>query len=251
MMVEHRGVGNPVQAQSAAFGVEPSSRVLQFASMSFDACVSEVMVTLCSGASLHLGRRGEMLDLLEKSRITHVTLPPVVLEGLDAKAGLKELRTLVVAGEACSESVVKRWAAGRTFINAYGPTEATVCASLYRCRPDERGAPSIGRPISNTQIYILDEHRRPVPIGVEGELYIGGAGVARGYLNRPALTAERFVEDPFSSDPKSRLYKTGDVGRWRADGNIEFLGRNDAQVKIRGYRIELGRSRRGCSSTRR
>jgi amino acid adenylation domain-containing protein len=238
VMVEHRGICNLVQAQSAAFEVEPGSRVLQFASMSFDACVSEVMVTLCSGASLHLGRRGEMLDLLETSRITHVTLPPVVLEGLEA--GLEELRTLVVAGEACSESVVKRWAAGRTFINAYGPTEATVCASLYRCRPDEDGAPSIGRPIANTRIYILDEHRRPVPVGVEGEIYIGGVGVARGYLNRPQLTAERFVEDPFSSDPKSRLYKTGDVGRWRADGNIDYIGRNDHQVKIRGYRIELG-----------
>jgi thioesterase domain-containing protein len=125
--------------------------------------------------------------------------------------------------------------------NLYGPTEAAIDVTAWECRREERETRvPIGRPIANTQIYILDEHRRPVPIGVEGELYIGGAGVGRGYLNRPQLTAERFVEDPFSADAHSRLYKTGDVGRWRADGSIEYLGRNDAQVKIRGFRIELG-----------
>jgi acyl-CoA synthetase (AMP-forming)/AMP-acid ligase II len=135
---------------------------------------------------------------------------------------------------------MKRWASDRRFINAYGPTEATIWASLYECRGDERNNPPIGRPISNTQIYILDEQGAPVPIGVTGELYIGGAGVARGYLRRPDLTAERFVADPFAGAPGARMYRTGDLGRFLPDGNIEFLGRNDFQVKIRGFRIELG-----------
>ncbi len=124
--------------------------------------------------------------------------------------------------------------------NLYGPTETTIWSSIRAVSAPSSGIESIGQPTANTRIYVLDERGRPVPIGVEGEIYIGGAGVARGYLNRPQLTAERFVEDPFSSDPKSRLYKTGDVGWWRADGNIQFVGRNDQQVKIRGYRIELG-----------
>jgi acyl carrier protein len=148
------------------------------------------------------------------------------------------LRTVISAGEACSADIVARWAPGRRFINAYGPAEATVCATLGECR-NGSGRPSIGRPIANTQVYILDRHRQPVPIGVPGELYIGGDGLARGYLNRPELTAERFIPHPFRSEPGARLYKTGDLARYLPDGTIEYLGRLDHQVKLRGFRIEL------------
>ncbi len=155
---------------------------------------------------------------------------------------LRCLRYVVSSGEALTAATVAafhRCLSAARLINLYGSTEVEADVTCFE--PEAAAnVVLIGRPIANTRIYILDAHRRPVPMGVEGEIYIGGVGVARGYLNRPQLTAERFVEDAFSFDPQSRLYKTGDVGRWRPDGNIEFVGRNDAQVKIRGYRIELG-----------
>jgi acyl carrier protein len=149
------------------------------------------------------------------------------------------LRTVIVAGEACSRDLVAKWSSGRRFFNGYGPTECTVCTTIVECT-DSKEAPPIGRPLPNTQVYILDAQKQLVPIGVPGELYIGGVGVTRGYLNRPELTAERFIPNPFSNDSGSRLYKTGDLTRYLPDGNIEFLGRIDHQVKIRGFRIELG-----------
>jgi len=246
VMVEHRGLCNLAMAQIEAFAVQPHSRVLQFASFSFDACVSEIVMALCAGARLYLSSRERLmpgmplLDTLSNQGITHVTLPPIALSALPSGRVVGDaLTTLIVAGDTCSASLARQWAPGRHFINAYGPTEATVCVSLYRYDPQDERVP-IGRPLANTQIYILDGQRQPVPIGVCGELYIGGRGVARGYLNRPELTAERFIADPFSSDPQARLYRTGDLGRWRPDGMVEFLGRNDHQVKIRGFRIELG-----------
>ncbi len=246
VMVEHRGVCNLALAQIGAFGVEADSRVLQFASISFDACVSEVMMALCRGAALHVvGKKSALMGealarVLEERRITHVTLPPAVLPGLGEAGQLSGVGTLICAGEALPRELARRWSAGRRLLNAYGPTEATVCASVHHCHEQEQGEPPIGRPIANTKIYILDAQRRPVPIGVAGEIYIGGVGVARGYLNRPELTAQRFEADPFSTDRQARVYRTGDLGRYRTDGNIEFLGRNDDQVKVRGYRIELG-----------
>lgn len=244
VLVEHRGLCNLATAQNAQFGVDESSNVLQFASMSFDACVWEIVMALCNGAKLHLPENAQVLreslrEVLAQSGVTHATLPPAVLTGLEEVEPVEKLHTLIVAGEACSEETVERWARGRKFVNAYGPTEGTVCASLYGCDPGEKRAPAIGRPLANTQVYILDLRLRPVPIGAEGELYIGGVGVARGYWSRPALTMERFVPDPFSSAAGARLYRTGDRARWRSDGNLEYLGRNDHQVKIRGYRIEL------------
>jgi surfactin family lipopeptide synthetase A len=185
-----------------------------------------------------------------------VTLPPSVLAVLPDEP-LPALRTLVTAGEACSAALVARWSKGRRFINAYGPTEGTVCATQAECT-DGTQSPPIGRPIDNVQIYILDSYLQPVPIGVTGELYISSVGLARNYLNRPELTAERFVPNPFvgiddegrrtkdegkSIRPSSfvlRLYKTGDLARYLPNGNIEFLGRLDHQVKVRGHRIELG-----------
>jgi acyl carrier protein len=129
---------------------------------------------------------------------------------------------------------------GLKIVNGYGPTEASIFCTTYASHRNASRIAPIGRPLGNTQIYILDSRGQPVPVGVAGEIYIGGAGVARGYLSRPELTAERFLQDPYSKDPTARMYKSGDLGRWLADGNIEYLGRNDQQVKIRGFRIELG-----------
>jgi amino acid adenylation domain-containing protein len=246
VMVEHRGVVNLALAQIRAFGVAPDSRILQCASLSFDACVSEIVMTLGHGAALYLAGQGVVLagevlvQTINRYGITHVTLTPAVLAALPGDADLEPVHTLIVAGEASTEALIKRWAPTRRYINAYGPTETTVCATLHECGPDLEGIPPIGRPISNTQVYLLDGHGQPVPIGVVGEIHIGGAGVARGYLNRPELTAERFITDPFAGDGDAGLYRTGDLGRYLPDGNIEFMGRHDFQVKIRGFRIELG-----------
>src|SRR5262249_52754800 len=194
VMVEHRGLCNLAIAQIKGFAVEPNSRVLQFASFSFDACVSEIVMTLCQGASLHIAAPGTVLvgealiETIRQHDITHVTLPPVVLAGLPEGADLSSVRTLIVAGEASTEALVRRWADGHRLINAYGPTEATVCATLHECQPCFDGKPPIGRPIANTRIYLLDCHGEPVPIGVTGEIYIGGVQVARGYLNHPEQT---------------------------------------------------------------
>ncbi|WP_198688448.1 non-ribosomal peptide synthetase, partial [Xenorhabdus lircayensis] len=246
VMVEHSGLRNLINTQIEAFHITADSRLLQFASFSFDACISEIATTLCQGACLVLASREDLLPgeallkTLQTQAITHVTLPPVAASALAPDADLPDLMTLVLAGETCPPALVKQWASGRRMINAYGPTECTVCATLYLCDVRDEKAPPIGQPIANTQIYILDAQGQPVPLGVTGEIHIGGAGVTRGYLNRPALTAERFIPDPFSAAPDARLYKTGDLGRWLPDGNIEYLGRNDFQVKLRGFRIELG-----------
>jgi amino acid adenylation domain-containing protein len=244
VLVTHRGLGNLAQAQVRAFGVTPSSRVLQFASLSFDASVSELAMTLCAGATLVLGPPQTLLagpalaKLLREKAITTVTLPPSVLAGLSPD-DLPDLRTVAVAGEACPVEVVARWATGRCFLNAYGPTENTVCATMGECRPDG-DKPSIGRPMDNVRVYVLDNRQQPLPVGVPGELYLGGVGLARGYHNRPELTAAKFVADPFCAEPGARLYRTGDLVRWLPDGRLDFLGRIDRQVKIRGFRIELG-----------
>ena len=175
---------------------------------------------------------------MDRWGITTVTLPPSVLSRLPATP-LPALRTLVSAGEPCPADLVARRAPGRRFLNAYGPTEVTVCATVAEVEP-HRGKPSIGRAIGEARVYILDERLRPVPVGVAGELHVGGPGVARGYWNRPELTASRFIADLFSGVPGRRLYRTGDMARFLPGGDIEFLGRRDDQVKIRGFRIELG-----------
>ncbi|MBG1265935.1 non-ribosomal peptide synthetase [Nostoc sp. WHI] len=272
VMVKHTGLVNLAQAQIQTFGLHSDSRILQFAFLSFDASISEIIMALGSGATLYLGTKDSLAPgtpLIERLRnygITHVTLPPSVLAVLPAEE-LPALQTIIVAGEACSVELIKQWSVGRNFFNAYGPTETTVCAAIAKCTKDDEKI-SIGRPIANTQIYILDSYLQPVPIGVPGELHIAGVGLARGYLNRPELTNEKFVPNPFlrsrgaevygrnpvhgtggqrdrretkdQSSNSERLYKTGDLARYLPDGNIEYLGRIDNQVKIRGFRIELG-----------
>ncbi|MBW4678524.1 MAG: amino acid adenylation domain-containing protein [Microcoleus vaginatus WJT46-NPBG5] len=244
VLLEHRGLCNLATAQQKLFDVRSDSRVLQFASFSFDASVSEIFMTLLAGATLVLGTRDSLLpgpaliELCKNQAITTVTLPPSVLAVLPVEE-FATLQTIIVAGEASSADLAARWIPGRQFFNAYGPTETTVCATVAECFDSEK-KPPIGRPIANTQVYLLDAQMQPIPIGVPGELHIGGAGLSRGYLNRPELTAEKFIANPFSQDSNSRLYKTGDLARYLPDGTIEYLGRIDNQVKIRGFRIELG-----------
>ena len=262
VLVEHRGLMNLVVAQQQVFNLHPTHRILQFASLSFDASIFELVMALANGATLYLAPKELLLpgatlhQFLLDNAITHATLPPAVLAVLPSEP-LPALQTIIAAGEACPHTVVDRWA-NHQFFNAYGPTEATIWATVAPLQPGE--LPTIGHPIANTQIYLLDAHLQPVPIGVTGELYIGGAGVARGYLNRPELTAERFLDYPFAAESAEsavsgqrsavsiqtahstalRLYRTGDLARYRSDGSLTYLGRVDQQLKLRGYRIEPG-----------
>ena len=242
--VTHRSLRHLVESQIREFRIDANSRVLQFASLSFDASVSEIFTALLAGAHLFMAPRNvlvpsrELLRLMERWQITTVTFPPSVLSKLP-DSNLPALRTLVSAGEACSAELVSRWAPGRLFLNAYGPTEVTVCATIGEARADGR-KPAIGRAMGDARVYVLDEQRRPVAIGVAGELYVGGPGVASGYWNRPEITAASFLPDPFSQEANARMYRTGDLARFLPDGNLEFLGRRDEQVKVRGFRIELG-----------
>ncbi|MGI2902639.1 non-ribosomal peptide synthetase [Tolypothrix sp. VBCCA 56010] len=243
VLIKHRGLSNLASAQIEVFNLQPNNRILQFASLSFDASIFEIVMALRTGATLYLAKKESLLpgkallQLLREKAITHVTLPPAVLAVLPSES-LPALQSIICAGEFCSQDIIKRWwSSNRRFFNAYGPTEATVWSTVAEINTlDEK--PSIGRPIANTQIYILDKYLQPVPIGIPGELYIGGEGVGQGYLNRPELTENRFVEET-EFLPKTRLYKSGDLACYRVDGNIEFLGRIDNQVKIRGFRIEL------------
>ncbi|MCC6554026.1 MAG: amino acid adenylation domain-containing protein [Polyangiaceae bacterium] len=244
VLVRHEGLGHVVTAQRRAFEVGPGDRVLQFSSPCFDASVFEMVMALGSGAALHLAPREatlpgpDLIELLRARRISILTLPPSVLAALPG-AELPDLRILVTAGEACSADIVERWGRSRRFFNAYGPTEATIWTTLAECRPDGQ-RPDIGRPIAHCEVFVLDDRQRLAPIGVPGELYVGGAGVARGYLGRPDLTADRFVPHPFGAALGERLYRTGDRVRFLPDGRLEFLGRVDRQVKVRGFRIEPG-----------
>ncbi|MCC5658518.1 amino acid adenylation domain-containing protein [Nostoc sp. XA010] len=244
VLIEHRGLSNLAADQIEVFNLQPSNRILQFASLSFDASIFEIVMALGIGATLYLTNKEcllsgkALLQLLREKSITHVTLPPALLAVLPTES-LPALQTIISAGESCSEDIVKRWwSPSRRFFNAYGPTEATVWSTVAEIKSVSE-KPPIGHPIANTEIYILDKHLQPVPIGILGELYIAGDGLARGYLNCPELTAKKFISNPFNGKKGTSLYKTGDLARYRPDGNIEFLDRIDNQVKIRGFRIEL------------
>ena len=237
VLVAHRGVTNMIEASVSLFQIDSSSRILQGASLSFDASVLEIFMALLAGATLYLPGRGtELAQSLSDHAITTIAITPSQLDTIP-DAPFPALQTIIVGGEACSPATALRWSRGRQLFNAYAPTEATVYATATQYNGH---VPSLGWPISNMQIYVLDPHLQPVPTAVIGEIHIGGVGLARGYLNQPSLSAERFIPDPFSRIPGARLYKTGDLAHFVGTGEIEFVGRTDQQVKVRGFRIEPG-----------
>ncbi|GAC13700.1 non-ribosomal peptide synthetase [Aliiglaciecola lipolytica] len=246
VMLEHGGWCNIAQAQIDSFGLQPGMRILQFASMSFDASAFELAMAWGSQGTLVMGAKEAVLpgpalaNLLNQQHVQVVTLPPTALSALGDES-LPDLKVITVAGEACSAELVQKWAGPeRRFFNLYGPTETTIWASYAECYQSDEGLPVIGKPVANTQLFVLDEQLNRLPAGMPGELGIAGVGVARGYINRADLTAERFIENQFSNSTNSKIYRSGDLVKYRADGNLEFLGRIDHQVKVRGFRIELG-----------
>ncbi|MEP0857574.1 amino acid adenylation domain-containing protein [Trichocoleus sp. DQ-U1] len=258
VLIEHKSLVNYTTVAIAEYEISKRDRILQFSSISFDVSAEEIYSSLTSGATLVL-RTDTMLDSFEvflhkcqNWEITVLAVPTAYWHELTAFLSQKtlalppSLRLVIIGGEKALPERLKPWfeciAQQVRLLNNYGPTEASIGATIYELLADDtalRELP-IGRPLGNVQTYILDRNKQPVPIGVPGELHIGGVGLARGYLNRPDLTAERFIRNPFSDSPTERLYKTGDRVRYLPDGNIEYLGRIDDQVKVRGFRIELG-----------
>ncbi|MFF4139228.1 amino acid adenylation domain-containing protein [Streptomyces mirabilis] len=240
--VTHAGVGALAASMAERFALSGHSRVLQLASPSFDASVMELLMAWSSGAALVIAPPGvlagrELAEVLTTGRVSHALVPPAVLATVPELPG-DVLTVPVVGAEACPPELVARWAPGRQMVNAYGPTEVTIAATLSRPLAVTGQAPPIGRPVADSRVRVLDASLRPVPQGTVGELYVAGAGLARGYVHQPALTAARFVADPF--DAGQRLYRTGDLVRWNAHGELDYVGRADHQVKVRGFRIELG-----------
>ncbi len=254
--VEHRGLANLVHHQAAQFGVERGTRCTHAFGLAFDASVSATVLPLTKGATFFLQqpkeyRYGpELAEHLERHQINVLNAPVPVVTTLPTTVP-ESLHCIGTGAETLPSYLAARWSARVRIFNNYGPTEATVVSTMAVCRPGATDRPSapIGRPIPNTSAYVLDGAMGLVPVGVAGELFIGGVGVARGYRGRPGVTADRFVPDPFGGVAGGRLYRTGDLVRWLPDGNLEFVGRLDHQVKVRGYRVELGEvevALRGC-----
>ncbi|MGB9181180.1 MAG: amino acid adenylation domain-containing protein [Pyrinomonadaceae bacterium] len=252
VMVSHRSLLNSILAQQASYQ-EPIAGTLLLMSYFFDGSLFSIFCTLSQGGRLIIPREGEQADpsliarLIAEKHVPHIFTVPsfysLLLEQAQPER-LQSLQVVHVGAESCSSQLVNRHQEllpQSILFNEYGPTEAAIWCSQYTCQaPATKTSIPIGRPVSNAEIYLLDGRLQPVPVGIAGQLYIGGAGVARGYLNRPDLTAEMFIPHPHSHEPGERLYRTGDMARYEADGNILFLGRRDSQVKVRGYRIELG-----------
>ncbi len=244
--IEHRSVVNFIHAMLASPGITSSDRILALTTVSFDISVLELLLPLTVGAHVVVASAADRVDVpalaatIEEHQISVVQATPALWHMLLASGwkGNKPLKVLC-GGEAMPAELARDLSARCDDVwNMYGPTETTVWSTMARIEPG--GDVTIGTPIANTQIYILDASGQPVPVGLPGELLIGGDGLARGYCGLPELTAEKFIPNPFNADPQSRLYRTGDLARWRADGTLECLGRRDQQVKIRGFRIELG-----------
>jgi len=244
VVVSHAGIVAMARAHVERMGVTADSRFLLVVSISFDVSMADIALTLLAGAALIVPGPDRQLagddlaDLIEGNGVTHTDLVASMLASIPSSRELPSLRGVVVGGEACTAELVARWSTGRTMMQVYGLTETTVVSAMSDPLSGN-DTPPMGMPMPNTRAYVLDTALRPMPVGVPGELYIAGDGVARGYLNRPELTAQRFVANPFGS-AGTRMYRTGDVVRWRTDGNLEFVGRADQQVKIRGFRVELG-----------
>jgi amino acid adenylation domain-containing protein len=250
--LNHRGLTNRILWGQDSYGLSADDRVLQYFSYSFDFAVWEIFSALAAGARLVLARPGGQQDaaylvrLIDEQKVTVMGCVPSMLDLLLDEPGIERsvsLRKVFCGGEALAVELQERFLerTDAELQNTYGPTEASIDVTYWVCRREgERTSVPIGLPVANTQIYLLDRHLQPVPVGVPGELHIGGLSRARGYLRQPALTAEKFIPNPFSHAPGVRLYKTGDLARYRADGAIEFLGRLDDQVKVRGFRIEPG-----------
>ncbi|MGW0391783.1 amino acid adenylation domain-containing protein [Streptomyces sp. NPDC003042] len=245
VVVSHDGVGSLIATATDRIGIGPDSRVVQFASVGFDVTVWDLIMSLCVGGRIIIvptERRvagPALTDYIAAHRATHMILPPSLVSALPQDCELPEGAVLVVGTEAVPSELIARWADRLRIVVAYGLTEATVNSTLWCAEPDRPGPAPIGVPDPNTRCYVLDSALRPVPVGVEGELYVAGRGLARGYLGRMGLTSERFVADPYGA-PGARMYRTGDRVRWSADGNLDFLGRADGQIKIRGHRVEPG-----------
>ncbi|MEH2235674.1 amino acid adenylation domain-containing protein [Nostoc sp.] len=254
VMNPHRGICNQLYWKQTTFGLTQVDKVLLTISFSFDPSVWQIFWPLCFGGQLIIARPGGHQDtaylvkVITQQQITVLALVPSILRVLLEEKGIENcrfLRHITCGGEALPGELIERFFAqlnlDNVLHNCYGPTEASIDTTFWTCqRGTNYAIAPIGRPITNAEIHILDENLQPVPVGESGELHIGGIGLARGYLNRPELTIDKFIFDPFSSEPGASLYKTGDLARYLSDGNIEFLGRIDHQVKIRGFRIELG-----------
>ena len=272
VLIPHSGLVNLTEDKIRVCDVRPGDCILQFFSFSFDASIPEIVMALASGSKLLLAPANTLLPgselsaLIQRHQVTHITLTPSALVSVPAgfssgssSESFPHLRMVLVGGEAPSPSLINTWSQDRLFINAYGPTETTVNASMVPCGNGHPVEPTLF-PSTNKQLYILDNNLQMLPIGVAGELHIGGIGLARGYLNRPELTAERFIPNPFSPPPPAAehsrsplppsplLYKTGDLATYLPDGRIKILGRIDTQTKIRGFRIELGEIERVLDS---
>src|SRR5581483_8550114 len=241
--VPHQGVHHMLIVQKELFFTRSDKRILQGASFSFDISVFEIILGLLNGSTLYMPGNtrklvGEELSLLlDEQAIEVIALTPSALATLPYR-DFPSLSTIFVGGEPCPLALARQWSKKYVFYNAYGATETTIIATAMRFLPHQNQV-HVGRPITNAQVYILDPYMHLVPVGVVGEVWIGGVGPARVYLNHPELTAERFMPDPFSTVAGQRFYRTGDLARYTEDGNIEILGRIDQQIKIRGHRIEL------------
>ena len=252
VLVSHGALSNHMQWLAHEFPLDQNDRVLHKYSLSFDASLAEILHPLISGAALVVARSGSQFDigylieLMREHRVTAIDVVPTMLKALLEDGRMRScasLRRITSGGESLPPDIMRRafeQLGEIELINMYGPTEAAITASFHRCLPGENGPRvAIGAPIANAELFVLDHDMQPVPTGIPGEIHIGGKGLAYGYINQPKLTGEKFVPDPFSRIAGARLYKTGDLGRYRDDGSIEYVRRIDKQVKVRGFRIEL------------